>query len=110
MHIAANNEIAIHVPDPIVALAFYRDVLGCTVVDPNPECVALTSGALRLNLVPDPKPTHEVLVPSFDVSDRADAFRELVAQGCALVPIGPHAPNEFYLRDPYGMLFDIVQR
>jgi catechol 2,3-dioxygenase-like lactoylglutathione lyase family enzyme len=110
MRIAANNEIALHVPDPTAALSFYRDVLGCVVTDPNPECIALTSGALRLYLVPDPKPTHETLVPSFDVDDRDAAIRELVAKGCTLVPIGPHAPGGFYLRDPFGMLFDLVQR
>lgn len=88
MRIAANNEIALHVPDPTAALNFYRDVLGCVVTDPNPKCIALTSGALRLYLVPDPKPTHKTLVPSFDVSDREAAIGELVANGCTIVPIG----------------------
>jgi len=25
-------------------------------------------------------------------------------------PIGPHAPGEHYLRDPYGILFDVIER
>jgi catechol 2,3-dioxygenase-like lactoylglutathione lyase family enzyme len=110
MRIEANNELALHVADPVTAAAFYRDVLGCRVVDPNPDCYALQSGPLRLYLLPDPKPTHEQVVPSFDVEDRAAALNALQAQGCTLVPIGPHAPGGFYIRDPFGVLFDLIER
>ena len=110
MRFTGNNELALHVADPVRAAEFYRDVLGCKVVDPNPECYALDSGALRLYLLPDPAPTHEQVVPSFDVDDRAAALQELQAQGCTLVPIGPHAPGGFYVRDPFGVLFDLIQR
>jgi catechol 2,3-dioxygenase-like lactoylglutathione lyase family enzyme len=110
MRFSGNNELALHVPDPVEASVFYRDVLGCRVIDPNPNCFALESGALRLYLLPDPAPTHEQVVPSFDVADRAAALRELQTHGCTLVPIGPHAPGEFYVRDPSGILFDVVER
>jgi hypothetical protein len=26
------------------------------------------------------------------------------------VPIGPHAPDGFYLQDPFGVVFDVIQR
>ena len=45
-----NNELALHVPDPAAAEGFYTGILGCTVVDRTPDCIALTSGALRLSL------------------------------------------------------------
>lgn len=106
----ANNELALHVADPIAAARFYVDVMGCRLVDPNPQCVELETGALRLFLVPDPAPTHEPLVPSFSVPDRAKALDLLQSAGCTLVPIGPHAPGEHYVRDPHGILFDVAER
>lgn len=110
MTFSANNELALHVADPSAAEAFYTGVLGCTVVDRTPDCIALTSGALRLYLLRDPHPTHDAVVPSFDVPDRGAALARLQAAGCTLVPIGPHAPSEFYVRDPYGIVFDVIER
>lgn len=107
---AANNELALHVADPDAAESFYAQVLGCEVVSRTPDCIALTSGALRLYLLRDPRPTHEPVVPSFDVPDRSAALTMLQAAGCTLVPIGPHAPGEHYLRDPHGILFDVIER
>jgi catechol 2,3-dioxygenase-like lactoylglutathione lyase family enzyme len=110
MIFSANNELALHVADPRAAEVFYTGVLGCTVVDRTPDCIALTSGVLRLYLLRDPHPTHDAVVPSFDVPDRAAALAQLQAAGCTLVPIGPHAPGEFYLRDPHGIVFDVIER
>ena len=107
---AANNELALHVPDPAAAETFYVGVLGCKVVSRSPECVALTSGSLRLYLLRDPERGHDAVVPSFDVPDRAVAMAALQAVGCTLVPIGPHAPGEHYVRDPHGVVFDVIER
>lgn len=106
----ANNELALHVPDPIAAERFYTAVLGCTVVDRTPDCISLTSGLLRLYLLRDPVRTHDAVVPSFDVSDRAAALTQLQAAGCTLVPIGPHAPGGVYVQDPFGVVFDLIER
>ena len=107
---SANNELALHVPDPAAAEAFYVRVLECKVVSRSPDCVALTSGALRLYLLRDPARGHDAVVPSFDVPDRAAALTTLQAAGCTLVPIGPHAPGEHYMRDPHGVVFDVIER
>jgi catechol 2,3-dioxygenase-like lactoylglutathione lyase family enzyme len=106
----ANNEVALHVADIAAAESFYVRVLGCAVVSRTDECIALRNGALRLYLLRDPAPAHEAVVPSFDVPSRADALRALQAEGCTLVPVGPHAPGEHYLRDPFGVLFDVIER
>ena len=53
---------------------------------------------------------HVAVVPSFDVPDRAAALERLQAAGCTLVPIGPHAPGEHYVRDPFGVVFDVIER
>jgi len=105
-----NNELALHVPDPEAAEAFYVGTLGCRVVSRMTDCIALTSGALRLYLLRDPARTHDAVVPSFDVPDRAAALAQLEAAGCRLIPIGPHAPGEVYAQDPFGVVFDVIER
>jgi catechol 2,3-dioxygenase-like lactoylglutathione lyase family enzyme len=106
----ANNELALHVADPAAAEKFYTEVLGCVVFDRAPNCISLTNGALKLYLLRDPAPTHDAVIPSFSVTDRAAALAQLKSAGCALVPIGPHAPGEFYVKDPNGIIFDVVER
>lgn len=106
----ANDELALHVADPGAAEEFYTRVLGCQVMSRTPDCIALRSGVLRLYLLRDPSRSHEAVVPSFDVPDRAAALAALQAAGCTLVPVGPHAPGEHYVRDPYGVLFDLIER
>lgn len=106
----ANNELALHVPDPGAAESFYVDVLGCRVVEREADCISLTNGALRLYLIRDPHRTHDAVVPSFDVEDRPSALETLQAAGCTLVPIGPHSPGDFYVQDPFGIVFDVIAR
>ncbi|PYP76402.1 MAG: hypothetical protein DMD35_18695 [Gemmatimonadetes bacterium] len=106
----ANNELALHVADPDAAAEFYARVLGCRIANRTPGWIELASGALRMYLVRDPAPTHDRVILSFDVEDREAAVRHLQAAGCTLVPIGPHSPDGFYLRDPAGVVFDVIQR
>lgn len=110
MTFSGNNELALHVADPSAAEEFYTGTLGCTVIDRTPDCISLTSGALRLYLLRDPVLTHHAVVPSFDVPNRDAALARLQWCGCTLVPIGPHAPGEFYVRDPHGIVFDVIER
>ena len=106
----ANNELALHVADPAAAEKFYAEVLGCAVVSRTGDCIALTSGALKLFLLRDPEPTHDSVVPSFSVANRALALARLQSAGCTLVPIGPHSPGGSYVKDPHGVVFDVVER
>jgi catechol-2,3-dioxygenase len=106
----ANNELALHVANPEAAERFYTDVLGCTVFDRTPDCISLSNGSLKLYLLRDPAPTHDLVVPSFNVTNRATALARLQTAGCVLIPIGPHAPGDFYVKDPHGIVFDVVER
>jgi len=72
--------------------------------------IEVATGVLRLYFVRDPVPTHDRVIPSFDVTDRDAAVRHLQGAGCTLVPIGPHSPDGHYLRDPSGVVFDVIQR
>jgi catechol 2,3-dioxygenase-like lactoylglutathione lyase family enzyme len=107
---AANNELALHVADPESGAEFYARVLGCEIANRTPDWIEVRSGALRLFLVRDPAAAHDRVIPSFDVVDRAAALRHLQAAGCTLVPIGPHSPDGFYVRDPSGVIFDVIER
>jgi catechol 2,3-dioxygenase-like lactoylglutathione lyase family enzyme len=106
----ANNELALHVADPEAAAAFYERELGGRVASRTPDCIEIASGALRLFLLRDPAPTHDRVVPSFDVPDREAALARLQAAGCTVVPIGPHSPDGVYVRDPFGVIFDVIER
>jgi catechol 2,3-dioxygenase-like lactoylglutathione lyase family enzyme len=106
----ANNELALHVADPEAAAAFYERVLGCRIANRTDGWIEIAGGALRLYLVRDPAPTHDRVIPSFDVADREAALRHLQAAGCTLLPIGPHSPSGFYVRDPSGVVFDVIER
>jgi catechol 2,3-dioxygenase-like lactoylglutathione lyase family enzyme len=106
----ANNELALHVADPAIAAEFYAQVCGGVVVERTTDCIEVVSGALRLFLLRDPTPTHDRVVPSFDVPNRAAALERLRNAGCTFVPIGPHAPDGVYVRDPFGVIFDVVER
>jgi catechol 2,3-dioxygenase-like lactoylglutathione lyase family enzyme len=106
----ANNELALHVADPATAAEFYEQVCSGVVVARTPDCIEVVSGALRLFLLRDPASTHDRVVPSFDVPNRAAALERLRNAGCTFVPIGPHAPDGVYVRDPFGVIFDVVER
>jgi catechol 2,3-dioxygenase-like lactoylglutathione lyase family enzyme len=107
---SASNELALHVADPDATAAFYERALGCRIANRTEGWIEVASGALRLYFVLDPAPTHDRVIPSFDVADREAAVRHLQAAGCTLVPIGPHSREGFYLRDPSGVVFDVIQR
>ena len=106
----ASNELALHVADPEMAAAFHERALGGRIVNRTDGWIEVVSGMLRLYFVRDPAPTHDRVIPSFDVADRDAAVRHLQAAGCTLVPIGPHSPDGYYLRDPSGVVFDVIQR
>jgi catechol 2,3-dioxygenase-like lactoylglutathione lyase family enzyme len=105
-----NNELALHVADPDAAAAFYERALGCRIVNRTEGWIEVAAGALRLYFVRDPAPTHDRVIPSFEVADRDAAVRQLEASGCTRIPIGPHSPDGYYLRDPSGVVFDVIQR
>jgi catechol 2,3-dioxygenase-like lactoylglutathione lyase family enzyme len=110
VNFTASNELSLHVADPDAAEKFYTEVLGCVVVNRAPDCVTLTSGPLKLSLVRDPAPTHDAVIPAFAVKNRALALARLQTAGCTLVPVGGPASGQFYVRDPNGVVFDVVER
>jgi catechol 2,3-dioxygenase-like lactoylglutathione lyase family enzyme len=104
----SNCEIAIHVPDLARAEAFYAGVLGFRLLAKSADQLEFDTGALRLYVNRDP----EVLlpyIPSLDVPDYASARRHLEAAGCKLASAGAHS-EAVYFQDPFGLVFDIIER
>jgi catechol 2,3-dioxygenase-like lactoylglutathione lyase family enzyme len=104
----SSREVAIHLPDLGRAKEFYCDTLGFRLVSASGTMLEIDTGELRLFILHDPVGVTSY-VPSFDVPDYQSARRLLEAAGCATVPAGSH-PTNVYFRDPFGLVFDIVER
>jgi predicted enzyme related to lactoylglutathione lyase len=104
----SNCEIAIHVPDLARAEAFYSGVLGFRLVAKSADQLEFDTGALRLYVNRDSESLRPY-IPSLDVPDYAAARRYLEAAGCQVVSAGAH-PGAVYFQDPFGLVFDIIER
>jgi catechol 2,3-dioxygenase-like lactoylglutathione lyase family enzyme len=104
----SNSEVAVHVPDLGKAGHFYGEVLGFRLVSRTERQLEFDTGKLRLYVNLDSRPLHSY-VPSLDVADREAAREYLEAAGCKPVPISSQ-PGLYYMRDPFGMVFDLVER
>ena len=102
----SNTEVAIHVPDLEVARAFYVDVLGFRLATMTADYLELDSGALRLYVNRDEDNVRS-FIPSFDVPNLAADKEHLDAAGCETVHL---ANGGVYFKDPFGLVFDIIQR
>ncbi|WP_316193048.1 VOC family protein [Bradyrhizobium sp. SZCCHNRI1029] len=97
----SNRDVAVHVLDIDKAIEFYGNVLGFERISGEGH-VAFETGNFRLWINRD---APQSFVPSFSVTDMAEAKRLLTEHGCT--PIGPSAPS--YFRDPFGFVFDIIE-
>ena len=104
----ANRDIAVHVADLARAAHFYGEVLGLKLLSRTGRQLEFDAGALRLYVNLDSRPLAS-FVPSFDVADREAAREHLEAAGCKPVHIASHT-GLYYMRDPFGLLFDLVER
>ena len=79
-------------------------------IDRTADCISLTNGALRLYLL---RIRHGRTTPWFRPSTCRTAARRWLncrRRDARYVPIGPHAPDDFYVKDPFGVVFDVVGR
>jgi catechol 2,3-dioxygenase-like lactoylglutathione lyase family enzyme len=77
--------VILYVKDPIASLAFYRDVLGMTVLEQSPEWAELDAGGMHLALHSHPSiPADRGSACSwvvFSVDDVFATYRALLARG-----------------------------
>jgi predicted enzyme related to lactoylglutathione lyase len=88
------------------ARAFYEALFEVSAFQNDPQMVGIETGAFRLFVDRRPKlgPILEVLVDDFESRKAA-----LVAAGCTIVEEDSSVPR-CYVRDPYGLLFNLGRR
>ncbi len=88
------------------ASAFYEKTLGLEVFCREPTLIGLETGAFRLFLDAGPAygPVFEFLVDDVQAKKA-----ELVAAGCTVEQEDVSVPR-CYIRDPYGLIFNIGKR
>jgi catechol 2,3-dioxygenase-like lactoylglutathione lyase family enzyme len=84
---------------------FYGSVLELPIVYQEANMVGFETGAFRLYVErgADHGPVFEFLVPDVEV-----AKRQLLAAGCTIVEEDPSVPR-CYIRDPFGLVFNLGQ-
>lgn len=85
------------------ALRFYGSVLGLQVAYEDATMVGFVTGSFRLYVEKgsDQGPVFEFLVPDVEA-----AKQELLAADCTIVEENPSLPR-CYMRDPYGLVYNI---
>ena len=104
----SSSEIAVHVSSLEKAEHFYGEILGFRLVAKTGRQLEFDTGRLRLYVNLDSRPLTS-FIPSFDVSDLEAAREYLEGAGCKPVHVTAY-PDVCYLRDPLGMVFDLVER
>ena len=101
----ASRDIIIRTENWAEALQFYRSVLSLPMMEQGDTIVGFETGSFCLYVEQGKEhgPVFEFLVP-----DVQAAKRKLVAAGCSVIEEDPGVPR-CYIRDPYGMVFNVGQ-
>lgn len=101
----ATRDVIIRTGKWAEATKFYSSVLGLPVALKNKKLIGFEAGAFCLYLEKGKEhgPVFEFLVPNVE-----DAKKRLLAAGCAVLEEDPSLPR-CYIRDPYGLVFNIGQ-
>jgi predicted enzyme related to lactoylglutathione lyase len=100
----SSRDILVQTVDIDTAAAFYEKQLGLTTFQRDPDLIGLEAGAFRLFL--ERAPAYGPVLEFF-VNDLEDAKARLVAAGCRIENEDPSVPK-CYIRDPYGLTFNIA--
>jgi catechol 2,3-dioxygenase-like lactoylglutathione lyase family enzyme len=104
--IRSTRDVIVRTPDAKAAADFYQQVLGLAVTKRFGGIVGFETGALQLfveqgNALP--------VVLDFLVEDVQATKAVLLAAGCVIVEENPNIPR-CYVRDPFGLLFNLGKR
>ena len=104
--VRSSRDVIVRTPDVKAAVTFYRNVLGLLVTLRTEDVVGFETGALQLFVERgDALP----VVLDFLVEDVQATKAVLVAAGCVIVEENPGIPR-CYMRDPFGLLFNLGGR
>ncbi len=101
----ASRDIIVRTENWPEALKFYGSVLGLPITDRGETIVGFETGSFCLYVErgKDHGPVFDFLVPDIQA-----AKQQLVAAGCTVIEENPKIPR-CYVRDPYGMIFNVGQ-
>jgi catechol 2,3-dioxygenase-like lactoylglutathione lyase family enzyme len=101
-----SRDVLLQAEDIERASAFYENVLGLSVFLRQDSLIGLEAGAFRLFLDKGAPcgPVFEVFVDDLDA-----ARSRLIAAGCRIEQEDPAVPK-CYVRDPFGLIFNIAER
>jgi predicted enzyme related to lactoylglutathione lyase len=104
--VRASRDVIIRSDTFEAAIRFYETVLGLPIVRRDASMVGFDAGAFRLYVERGPShgPVFDFLVPEMHA-----AKQSLVAGGCTVVEEDASVPR-CYLRDPFGLVFNIDER
>lgn len=99
-------DILLQAEDLEKAAAFYTAQLGFEITDSRPNLISLCGPHLNLFIERGPElgPVMEVFVENVE-----EAKERLVKSGCAVVKDEPEYPR-CYLRDPFGLIYNLARR
>ena len=104
MQFRSNNCIAIHVTDLEKAERFYGSIMGFRLLNKTASQLEYDTGHFLLYINKDE--ANQLPIPSFSTGNCAEAKTLLRANGCEiLVDRG----NSIYFKDPFGMVYDVIQ-
>jgi predicted enzyme related to lactoylglutathione lyase len=101
----ASRDVIVRTENWSEALNFYGTVLGFPMTEQTKTIVGFETGAFCLYVERGKEhgPVFDFLVP-----DIQDAKRQLVAAGCTIIEENPAVPR-CYIKDPYGLVFNVEQ-
>jgi len=102
----ASRDVIIRTETFDAAARFYESVLGLKKFHDDKSLAGFETGAFRLFVERGPK--HGAVF-DFLVPDMQAAKEALLAAGCTVIEEDPAVPR-CYIRDPYGLTFNIEQR
>jgi len=99
----ASRDIIIRTDNWSEALQFYGSVLNLPTTEQGDRIVGFETGSFCLYVEQGKEhgPVFEFLVPNVQA-----AKRKLIAAGCSVIEEDPGIPR-CYIRDPYGMVFNV---
>jgi catechol 2,3-dioxygenase-like lactoylglutathione lyase family enzyme len=101
----ASRDVIVRTEQFAEAVRFSESVLGLAIVHRTDTLVGFDAGAFRLYV--EPGPAHGAVF-DFRVPEMQAARRALLTAGCAIVEEDASVPR-CYIRDPYGLVFNIEQ-
>ena len=96
--------MAVHVPDLAAAEQFYSGVLGLKLLAKTKKYLEYQTGHFLLYVNKDAKKLGPI--PSFSVASVPEAKALLLENGCAILD---DRKTSLYFKDPFGIVYDLVE-